>query len=88
MKKYILALALAGCGTLAEQQFPSQGDDTCGAAEFAQTIGQEVSVLEQRLYLGMVRIIRPGTAVTMDYRQERINFVLDDNDVITQIGCY
>lgn len=73
---------------MAEQQLPAPENDTCGAAVWADTIGQDVSVLEQRLHLGMVRIIRPNTAVTMDYRMERINFVLDDNDIITQIGCY
>ena len=88
MKKMICALALAGCAATTVPQLPLAENDTCGAAGFADLIGQNVAALEVRLHLGMVRIIRPNTAVTMDYRQERINFVLDEADVITQIACY
>lgn len=34
-----------------------------------------------------VRIIRPGMAVTMDYRAGRLNLHLDDADRITRVTC-
>jgi len=34
-----------------------------------------------------MRVIRPGDAVTLDYRPDRLNVRLDDDDVISEIGC-
>lgn len=34
-----------------------------------------------------LRVIRPGEAVTLDYRGDRINVRLDDDGVITDIRC-
>lgn len=37
--------------------------------------------------LSSVRIIRPDTAVTKDYRVDRLNITLDDKDVVTKFYC-
>ncbi|MDO8290419.1 MAG: I78 family peptidase inhibitor [Parvibaculum sp.] len=37
--------------------------------------------------VGSVRIIRPDTAVTEDYRINRLNITLDDKDVVTKLHC-
>jgi len=34
-----------------------------------------------------VRVIRPGTAVTMDYRGDRLNLKTDDGGVILSVSC-
>ncbi|WP_417328827.1 I78 family peptidase inhibitor [Halomonas cupida] len=34
-----------------------------------------------------LRVLRPNTAATMDLRLDRLNVKLDDNDVITEVGC-
>ena len=34
-----------------------------------------------------VRVIRPGMAVTMDYRIDRLNVDLNDKDVVTRVHC-
>lgn len=34
-----------------------------------------------------MRAIRPGQAVTMDYRQDRLNLELDAQDKITRASC-
>lgn len=34
-----------------------------------------------------IRIIRPGDMVTKDYRTDRLNVELDDNDVVTRVYC-
>lgn len=37
--------------------------------------------------LGSMRLIRPGTAVTKDYRPNRLNIDLDDQDRVTRVYC-
>jgi hypothetical protein len=37
--------------------------------------------------LGDLRVIRPGTMVTKDYRPDRLNIMLDDADVVTKFYC-
>jgi peptidase inhibitor I78 family protein len=36
---------------------------------------------------GDVRVIKPGQAVTMDYRGDRLNVEVDDHDAIVRITC-
>ncbi len=86
MKRFIAFAALAGC-TTAPPALPPQLEDTCGAADFAALIGQDATALETTLHLGMVRVIRPGDLVTQDFRPARINFMIDENDVIQTINC-
>ena len=60
---------------------------SCGAEALTQLIGQPVSAFEALDHKGPVRVIRPGQAVTMDYRLDRLNVVLDEKDVITGVNC-
>ncbi len=64
---------------------PQKG--SCGAEALTHLIGQPVSAFEAFGHKGPVRVIRPGQAVTMDYRHDRLNVVLDDQDVITGVNC-
>jgi hypothetical protein len=34
-----------------------------------------------------MRVVRPGEAVTLDYRPDRLNVRRDDDDVIAEIAC-
>ena len=34
-----------------------------------------------------VRVIQPGTMVTMDFRQDRLNLKLDDKGVVQDVTC-
>lgn len=34
-----------------------------------------------------VRVIKPGQAVSMDYRAERLNLKLDDKGIVTAVTC-
>ncbi len=48
-----------------------------------QSIGEiDVATLPQPR-----RIIRPGEAVTMDYREDRTNIELDGNDRVVRVYC-
>lgn len=66
---------------------PSTQDDTCQAHKYSGVIGQDITALERVLILGMVRLIRPDTMVTMDMRPERINFHINADEKIVSITC-
>ncbi|MEJ6477851.1 MAG: I78 family peptidase inhibitor [Octadecabacter sp.] len=93
---FIVLVALAACeapvGMLPDQQIPLPqmpiiGDDTCHAAPHVDLIGQPATALERVLILGQVRVIRPGMPVTADYRSERINFDISEDQRIRRIWC-
>ncbi len=66
---------------------PVGAADTCGAAPYAYLVGQDATALERVLIMRQIRIIRPGDAVTMDFREVRINFEIDDTNRIARIFC-
>lgn len=46
-----------------------------------------MSALAAMTFPDTTRFIAPDTAITMDYRAERLNFDLDAAGVITRIWC-
>lgn len=82
-----LPVVLMGC-VIETPIFPMPPmSNACGAASFHSLIGQPFSVLAATTFIGPMRIIRPDTAVTMDYIAERLNIYLDDDDIITGFTC-
>jgi len=93
MKNLLFGLplfALMACDMPAPQQptLPEPAADTCGANDYSGLIGQDASALERVLIMRPVRVIRPGMAVTMDFRPDRLNFDIDATNRIASIGCY
>ncbi|WP_296418126.1 I78 family peptidase inhibitor [Pseudooctadecabacter sp.] len=87
-----LLLGLAACAapvppTPALPPVPAATDDTCNAGRHAGLVGQDATALERVLILAPVRLIRPGQAVTMDFRPDRINFTIGPDNRITSISC-
>ena len=89
-----LGLAIIGVAgltacTVAEPTppIPPTTEDTCNARQYANLIGQDATALEKVLILGQVRVIRPGDAVTQDFRPERINFGINTANRISDISC-
>ena len=93
-------LLLAGCAGVssppAHESAPppprveTQAD--CGAERVQDRVGREYSEaleasIRQQSGAASLRVIRPGEAVTLDYRADRLNVRLDDDDVISEIGC-
>lgn len=95
MKKLVVILALAGCTAMPQNPTPQPiGDtlsvgtqDTCGAQRYHTLRGQDATVLERILIMGQVRIIRPGTMVTQDYRPARMNIAIDGANRIERVYC-
>lgn len=66
---------------------PMPPEDACGASALQSLVGQPASVLQTMRFAGPVRIIRPGMAVTMDYRADRLNIEIDAGEQIIRVTC-
>jgi hypothetical protein len=80
------ALLLTGC--VAPITLPGK----CYPAEAQGWIGQRYDhKLERRIgdvtHAAHVRVIRPGEATTMDFRENRANIELDDRNTVVRIYC-
>lgn len=65
---------------------------TCNADPVQALIGQEATdaVVAQATAdssSASVRVLRPGDAATMDFRQDRLNILTDDAGVIEKLSC-
>jgi len=96
----IAGLLLAGCAGMtsppAHESAPppprvdNQAD--CGAERVQDRIGRDYSEsleasIREESGAAAVRVIRPGEAVTLDHRPDRLNVRLDDDDIISEIDC-
>ena len=65
----------------------AQTEDACGASGFQGLIGQTGEIARLLDLNQHLRVIEPGMAVTMDYRPDRINFEIDEQDRIAVVRC-
>lgn len=63
------------------------GPSSCGADALQALVGQPTSVLQTMKFGSQTRILRPGTAVTMDYRPDRLNIEIDAAERIVRVQC-
>lgn len=87
----LLALPIAACAPMPPPGPPPMAD-TCFAEGASWAIGKGVSDdIVERIRVDTrsqsVRVIRPGQAVTMDYRGDRVNIKLNERDAIVGISC-
>jgi peptidase inhibitor I78 family protein len=93
---FLLFPTLAACTSAPLQ--PAEGgpkvkaDGLCDAAPVAWAVGQKadeqvMKKVWQQSGSGLIRPIAPGQAVTMDFRQDRINVHLDAGNTITRLDC-
>lgn len=90
--------ACTGTGTgsggdkVAETPPPPSMEPSCGADQLASYVGQPASddvIAKITAWRGdkPMRVIRPGTAVTMDYRPDRLNVQVGEDGKITGFTC-
>lgn len=93
-----LMLALAGCTASEAPPFEPPVDppvdpmpppmvETCGAEGLHHLLGQPEAVLATMRFAQVVRVIRPGMAVTMDYSPDRLNIEIDEAGRISRVSC-
>lgn len=92
-----MLLVLAGCAMQAPSPVQSPGQmppapggpllARCGADRLIGMIGRPVSALPKAPAGGTLRILRPGDPVTEDFRDTRLNIILDSGDHVTALSC-
>jgi hypothetical protein len=91
----IAMLSIAACQPVPPQTgtpAPPAEPTACGAEKVAGFVGKtrtDALATEVARVSGAknIRWISPGMAVTMDYREDRLNVDLDDKGVITRLYC-
>lgn len=85
-------LGLSACATPPAAMPPAGGTFQCVAEAGAWAVGQPVSdalvaKVTADTHSRTARVVRPGEAVTMDYRGDRVNVMLDMNNRVDRITC-
>ena len=70
-----------------EPGIPPELNTDCGASDRDFLLGQSISEVSTETLAEYVRVIRPGDAVTRDYRIGRLNIDLDHTDTIVRLWC-
>lgn len=84
----VFGALLMGCrADTPAQPLPQNPHDACGATDLQSLVGQPASVLETMKFAQPVRILRPDTAVTLDYRPDRLNIDIDAQEKIARVHC-
>lgn len=65
----------------------ANGEDLCGASGLQGLVGQSGEIARMLELEQPVRVIPPNSAVTMDYRPDRINFELVEDGNIAVVRC-
>ena len=85
-----LGLHLAACAPSTPAAF-NDGltpiDQPCGAGRLSNYYGEPLSHLPAKGPWSVMRVIKPGMGVTMDYAASRLNVHLDDAGKIHDLTC-
>lgn len=83
----VALLVLPGC---LEQQVATPGPlklDDCGAAGYGGLVGTPLSRFDVSAVKSPVRVLAPGSVMTMDLRHDRLNIEHDKRGTITRVYC-
>ncbi|UIJ43662.1 hypothetical protein LZK98_11225 [Sphingomonas cannabina] len=87
----MVAVALLASGCMEHMPGPVRPQECRGGA-VQNFVGRQMtprvqSRLRQRSGAATVRVVRPGQAVTMDFRQDRLTVDIDQRGVIRSLRC-
>ncbi|MGK6319802.1 I78 family peptidase inhibitor [Sphingomonas sp. DT-204] len=88
----MVAVALLASGCMDHRPTPLPGPRECRAGMVQSFVGRQMtprvqSRLRQRSRADTVRVVRPGEAVTMDFRRDRLTVDIDRRGVIRSLRC-
>ena len=92
MKRLLLLFALTGCATTGAQLLEPGAGERCDAGKAQNFIGKAATsetaeAARKAAGAEVVRWLRPGMAVTMEYRMGRLNITINEKNVIARINC-
>lgn len=95
MKAAVTALAMTtvACATVPPEEGSGSGNGRrCNAEALASLVSRAGTAelgaeAQRRSNARALRWIRPGDAVTMDYREDRLNIELDAEGKVTRLNC-
>ena len=69
-------------------RLPAPGNDTCRAATYADTLGDDYRTLPSAPEGRVFRVVCTTCAMTMDFNAERLNFFYDaTNGKVVRLTC-
>ncbi|MGR3452689.1 I78 family peptidase inhibitor [Pseudooceanicola sp.] len=80
----LVGLTLAACEA---PMTPAPAPDDCGAGAMQRFVGQPYDESMIPAGAGPVRVGGPGTAMTMDFRPDRLTIRLDDAGRVVEARC-
>ena len=88
----VVGLSACTQGTPPPQDLPAMPQGTCDAAQVQSHIGHKASAASGAEFLRLtgartLRWVPPRSAVTMDYRADRLTVSYDDDYTIVRISC-
>lgn len=97
MKRLVLAsvIGLAACqtggpaanGSSAEAPATADRESPCAADRFAYLVGTSGDAINAGMFPQGSRILRPGMVMTMDYRGDRMNIVINESGKVDRVYC-
>lgn len=89
----LAGLTLAACAPAGDgPASPPPPGNACDASGLQTELGRIVAAdfvewAKATAGARTVRVVRPGMAVTMDYRQDRLNLSLDEKEQLVRANC-
>lgn len=83
---FVLAVVIACDSSQAIDAPPNKRE--CAAEQFSNLIGKDQGALKKVNLPDPHRIIAPNSAVTMDYSETRVNFMIGETGLIESIKCF
>lgn len=86
-----VALVAAGCATINQEPGGGEPQGACNAAAVQDLAGKPLAASQadakQRAGAAVVRSYESGSALTMDYRADRLNIETDAGGTIVKLSC-
>ncbi|MEC7760406.1 MAG: I78 family peptidase inhibitor [Pseudomonadota bacterium] len=86
----VFALTLAACQTdspVASAPVSPGEPPMCAADEMQSLVGQDISNHPEIVRSRDLRVLEPGSVMTMDYRSDRLNIETDEAGIIVRVFC-